>query len=459
MSSKKVREWIDQKKDKIIDDLVEFLKIPSVSTDPKYSGDIMNAVKFLSSHCKAIGLDTKVIESDDGYPLVYAEKIVDPNKKTILFYGHYDVQPPDPLDEWESPPFSPSIRDGNIYARGATDDKGQLFIHLKAVEYLLESNDLQTNVKFIFEGEEESGGETIEAFVIQDQGKLLACDAVFISDSAMYAPGYPSVVYGLRGMVYTEIRVSGPSNDLHSGVFGGPVVNPANALALIIGKFIDEESGKVTIPNFYEEVKDIEEWERKEWAQLPFDEKKYKESIGVPELAGGEKDYSILERIWARPTCDVNGIFGGYQGVGGKTIIPAWAGAKVSMRLVPWQTPENIFNYFEHYVRYLAPVGVNVDVELLSVARPVLINLEGEIFRLAENAIEEVWGRKPVKVREGGTIPIVSTFFETLGVPILLVGFGLPDDGLHSPNEKFSLNQLFKGIETVSEFLVAVGNL
>ena len=303
------------------------------------------------------------------------------------------------------------------------------------------------NVKFIVEGEEESGGEAIEQFVHQDGGELLACDAVFISDSAMYAPGQPSLVYGLKGMAYLEIKVTGPNRDLHSGSFGGAVTNPANGIGHIVGKLRDPQTGRILIPGFYDDVRPIQDWEREEFANLPFDEETYRQEIGVPELFG-EEGFTTLERVWARPTCDVNGIFGGYAGAGAKTVLPAWAGAKVSMRLVPNQDPAKIEEQFIQYVRSVAPPGVEVEITAHHHAVPVLLETEGPVVEAALSALEDVWSR-PVRVREGGSIPIVSTFSEVLGVPILLLGFGLSDDRLHSPNEKFNISNFYGGIQAV----------
>ncbi len=445
--SQDVFSRVDREKDEYLEELKSYLRIPSVSTDPDFRGDVLRCAEFLRQKMEDAGLSARLIETD-GHPLVYGEWLNAPGQPTILFYGHYDVQPPDPLDLWRNPPFEPTIEGDELVARGATDDKGQSYAHLKAVAATLaERGSLPINVKFIVEGEEESGGEAIEQFVHQDGGELLACDAVFISDSAMYAPGQPSLIYGLKGMAYLEIKVTGPNRDLHSGSFGGAVTNPANAIGHIVGKLRDPRTGRILIPGFYDDVRPIQDWEREEFANLPFDEETYRQEIGVPELFG-EEGFTTLERVWARPTCDVNGIFGGYAGAGAKTVLPAWAGAKVSMRLVPNQDPAKIEEQFIQYVRSVAPPGVEVEITAHHHAVPVLLETEGPVVEAALAALEDVWSR-PVRVREGGSIPIVSTFSEVLGVPILLLGFGLSDDRLHSPNEKFNISNFYGGIQAV----------
>lgn len=449
---------IEREQESYLEELQDYLRIPSISTDPAYDADVRRCAEFLLEKMRQAGLDARVIETD-GKPLVYGEWLgAGDDAPTLLFYGHYDVQPADPLELWRNPPFEPTLEKNGkqIVARGATDDKGQSYAHLKAVGAVLaERGELPINVKFIVEGEEESGGEAIETFVREDAGKILACDAVFISDSAMYERGQPSLIYGLKGMAYMEIRVEGPNRDLHSGSFGGAVANPGNALAQIVARLRDAETGEILVPGFYDDVRPIEDWEREEFANLPFDEEKYREDLGVPELFG-EEGYSTLERVWARPTCDVNGIFGGYQGEGAKTVLPAWAGAKVSMRLVPDQDPEKIAAAFADYVREIAPAGVRVTVEKLHDAPPVLVATDGPIVEAVLAAMEDVW-RRPVRVREGGSIPIVGTFADVLGVPIMLVGFGLSDDRLHSPNEKFDVDNFYGGIRAVVRTLDRLG--
>ena len=455
--SQDVFSRIDREKESYLEELKDYLRIPSISTDPAYDPDVRRCAEFVLEKMRQAGLSARLIETD-GKPLVYGEWLEAPGKPTILFYGHYDVQPADPLEEWRNPPFEPTIeKDGkHLVARGATDDKGQSYAHLKAVAALLaERGELPVNVKFIIEGEEESGGEAVEIFVRQDGGDLLACDGVFISDSSMYSPGQPSLIYGLKGMAYMEIRVDGPNRDLHSGSFGGGVANPGNALGYIVSQLVDAETGEIKIPGFYDRVRAIEDWERQEFAGLPFDEEAYKRELGINEVFG-EAGYTTLERVWARPTCDVNGIFGGYSGEGAKTILPAWAGAKVSMRLVPDQDPEEIAEKFTEYVKSLAPKGVEVSVTSHHGGAPVLVSTDGPIVEAALGALEDVW-QKPVRVREGGSIPIVATFSEVLNVPIMLAGFGLSDDRLHSPNEKFDIDNFYGGIRAVVRMLDRLG--
>ncbi len=450
-TSQDVLGRIDREQESYLEELKQYLRIPSISTDPEYREEVLRCAGYVVERMKDAGLEARQIENG-GYPLVYGEWTGAPGKPTILFYGHYDVQPADPLELWDNPPFEPTVIGDEIIARGATDDKGQSFAHLKAVAAVLaERGSLPINVKFIIEGEEESGGEAIDRFVTEDDGQQLACDAVFISDSAMYSPGQPSLIYGLKGLAYMELKVSGPNRDLHSGSFGGAVTNPLNALSQIISKFHDPATGKILIKGFYDDVLPVEEWERSEFAELRFDEEAYRAELGVPKVFG-ETGYSTLERVWVRPTCDVNGIFGGYAGQGAKTVLPAWGGAKVSMRLVPDQDPKKIERLFTEYVHEITPPGVEVEVTPHHGAAPVLLETEGPVVEAAMAAMEDVW-RRPVKVREGGSIPIVSTFSRVLGVPILLLGFGLSDDRLHSPNEKFNLSNFYGGIRAVVHML------
>jgi acetylornithine deacetylase/succinyl-diaminopimelate desuccinylase-like protein len=451
-ATQKVLERIDREKEGYLDQLKDFLRIPSISTDPAYADEVRRCARFVAERMEEVGISSELIESD-GYPLVYGEWLGAPGKPTVLFYGHYDVQPADPLELWTHPPFEPTVVGDKLFARGATDDKGQSFAHLKAVGAMLaERGSLPVNVKFLIEGEEESGGEAIEAYVKKDAGQKLAADCVVVSDSSMYAPGQPSILYGLKGMAYMEIKVIGPNRDLHSGTFGGAVTNPLNALAYIIAKLRDHETGRVLIPGFYSDVRPIADWEREEFSRLPFDAEAYRQSLGVSELFG-EEGYSTLERTWARPTCDVNGIFGGYMGAGAKTVLPSWGGAKVSMRLVPDQNPQTIGRLFTEYVQSIAPAGVRVEVSNVHGADPVLIDTSGPLVDAAMSALETVWGKAPVRVREGGSIPIVSTFSRVLGAPVILMGFGLSDDNLHSPNEKFNVSHFYNGIRTVARFL------
>ena len=456
--SRDVLARIDAEKDTYLEELKDFIRIPSISTDPAYKAEVLRASEFLIGKLREAGLTAERIDTA-GHPLVYAEWTGAPGKPTVLFYGHYDVQPADPLELWRNPPFEPTVEGDHLVARGATDDKGQSYAHVKAVAAMLaERGTLPVNVKFLIEGEEEAGGEAIDRYVREDGGKRLACDAVMISDSSLYAPGQPSLIYGLKGLSYMEIKVTGPSRDLHSGAFGGAVTNPLNALSQIIAKLRDEKTGKILIPGFYDDVRPVETWEREEFARLPFDETEYRNELGVGELFG-EEGYTTRERTWVRPTCDVNGIFGGYMGKGAKTVLPSWGGAKVSMRLVPDQDPKKIAKLFTDYVQSIAPVGVKVEVEYLHGADPVVVEVQGPIVDAAMDAMEEVWGARPVRIREGGTIPIVSTFAQVIGAPVLLLGFGLHDDGLHSPNEKFNISHFYNGIRSVARLLDRLGEL
>lgn len=456
--SQDVFSRIEREQGTYLEELKDYLRIPSISTDPQYDVDVRRCAEFLRERMRQAGLEASLLETG-GQPLVYGEWTGAADKPTILFYGHYDVQPADPLELWRHPPFEPTLEnDGKqLVARGATDDKGQSFAHLKAVGAMLaERGELPVNVKFIVEGEEESGGEAIEAFVRRDAGSTLGCDAVFVSDSAMYEEGRPSMLYGLKGMAYMEIRVHGPNRDLHSGSFGGSVQNPGNALGVILSRLHDSATGRILIPGFYDAVRPLEDWEREEFAALGFDEAADLEALGIPQHFG-EEGYSTLERRWTRPTLDVNGIWGGYQGEGAKTIIPSFAAAKVSMRLVPDQQPAQIAELFAEHVRGIAPPGVRTEVVCHHTSPTVLLQTEGPIVEAALDAMADIWQR-PVRVREGGSIPIVATFAEVLQVPVLLLGFGLSDDRLHSPNEKINVENFYGGIRAVVRFLDRLGD-
>jgi acetylornithine deacetylase/succinyl-diaminopimelate desuccinylase-like protein len=456
--SQDVLSHIEAAKEGYLEELKDFIRIPSISTDPDFKGEVLRASEFLLGKLREAGLTAERIETA-GHPLVYAEWLGAPGKPTVLFYGHYDVQPVDPIELWRNPPFEPTVEGDKLVARGATDDKGQSFAHVKAVAATLKQRGkLPVNVKFLIEGEEEAGGESIDRYVRQDGGKRLKADAIVISDSSLFAPDQPSLIYGLKGLAYMEIKVTGPNRDLHSGTYGGAVRNPLNALGIIIDKLRDEKTGKILIPGFYDDVRPLESWERDEWAKLPSDEDAYRSDLGVPELHG-EAGYTTRERTWGRPTCDVNGIFGGYMGKGAKTVLPSWGGAKISMRLVPDQEPKKIADLFTRYVRSIAPSGVQVDVETLHGADPVVVKVEGPIVDAALDAMQDIWGARPVRIREGGSIPIVSTFAAVLGAPVLLLGFGLNDDGLHSPNEKFNISHFYKGIRSVARLLDRLGEL
>jgi acetylornithine deacetylase/succinyl-diaminopimelate desuccinylase-like protein len=454
--SRDVLERIEAEKETYLEELKDYLRIPSISTDPDYKAEVRRAAEFLRGRMEQGGLTAELIETA-GHPLVYGEWVGAPGAPTVLFYGHYDVQPVDPLDLWRNPPFEPVVEGDKLVARGATDDKGQSYAQLKGVLALLaERGRLPVNVKFLVEGEEEAGGQAIDRYVREDGGRRLACDAVVISDSSLYGPEQPALIYGLKGLAYMELKVTGPNRDLHSGTYGGAVANPLNALCQIIARLKDGETGRILIPGFYDDVRPLAAWEREEFAKLPFDEAAYERDLGVAALFG-EAGYTTRERTWGRPTCDVNGIFGGYQAKGAKTVLPSWGGAKVSMRLVPDQKPETIARLFADYVRQIAPPGVTVEVSHLHGADPVLLETAGPIVDAAMEVMEEVWGGRPVRIREGGSIPIVSAFAQVLRCPVLLLGFGLNDDGLHSPNEKFNISHFYKGIRSVARLLDRLG--
>jgi acetylornithine deacetylase/succinyl-diaminopimelate desuccinylase-like protein len=444
---------IEREKSRYLAELKDYIRIPSISTDPDYKKDVDRCADWLIAKLQDAGLTTEKI-AGAGHPLVYAEHLkAGPTKPTVLFYGHYDVQPPDPLDEWRHPPFEPTEEGDLLVARGATDDKGQSYAHVKAIEAILaERGELPVNVKFLVEGEEESGGESIDKFVRVDAGNRLACDAVVVSDTSLWAPGIPALTYGLKGLAYFEIRVQGPNRDLHSGVYGGGVTNPANALAEIVASLRDCATGEIRVEGFFDDVRPLADWERKEFAALDFDENEIKADLAVDALTG-EAGYSYVERTWARPTCDVNGLWSGYQGKGAKTVLPAKAGCKVSFRLVADQKPARIAELVKAHVAKVAPPGVTVEVDYLHGADPVAVDADGPIAREALAALEEVWGNRALRTRSGGSIPIVGTFSGVLRVPVLLMGFGLEDDRLHSPNEKFNISHFYAGIQAVARFL------
>jgi acetylornithine deacetylase/succinyl-diaminopimelate desuccinylase-like protein len=445
-----VSDYITDHKEQFKDELFEFLRIPSISTSSEHKEDVRNAANFLIKNLKSLNLDRVELFETDGNPIVYGELVTDHSKPTVLVYGHYDVQPPDPLDLWETQPFAPTVRDGNIYARGASDDKGQSFTHVKALEAYQESDEeFPVNIKFIFEGEEEIGSPNLVPFIESHQ-ELLSCDMVLISDTAMFAEDTPSITYGLRGLAYMEVEVVGPNRDLHSGVYGGAVENPANALAEIIAKLKDDD-GVIQIPGFYDKVKELTEEEREAYNKLPFDEEKYKSKLGLKELHG-EKGYSTLERVSARPTLDVNGLWSGYQGEGAKTVLPSKAGAKISMRLVPDQDPKNIARLFKERVESIAPETVSVTVTEHHGGHPAMTDLSFYGLKAAAKAFEEVYKKEPLFSREGGSIPIVADFQKILGAQSILMGFGLNSDAIHSPNEKFALKDFYRGIQTSAKF-------
>lgn len=453
-----IQDYVRSHQDRFLGELKTFLRIPSVSTLPQHKPDVERAAQFVADEFRRIGMTHVEIIPTEGHPLAYAEWLGAPGKPTLLCYGHYDVQPPDPLDLWKTPPFEPDVRQGNIYARGAADDKGQFFTHLKAAEgFLKQTGKLPINLKFLIEGEEEVGGKSIEAYVPAHRDTLRA-HAVLVSDTEMFAPGLPTLDVGLRGLVYTEVHVRAASHDLHSGLYGGAAPNPHIALAEIIMACKDR-SGRILIPGFYRRVQRPSRAELRAWQRLPFNEKKWlKENIGAPALVG-ETGYSVLERIWARPTFEVHGIVGGFTGAGAKTVIPAEATAKISMRLVPEQKPEEIIRLFERHLRRIKPRGVEVSVWVLSQAPAVVVPTGSPYIQAAVETLEEVFGKKAVFVRSGGSIPVVTLFAEALKTPVVMMGWGLPDDNLHAPNEKLNLDNFYKGIECTMRFFERVAAL
>jgi acetylornithine deacetylase/succinyl-diaminopimelate desuccinylase-like protein len=439
---------IDAGQPQALGELAEFLRIPSVSTDPRHATDVRRAAEWMLRKLETLGFQARLHETKK-HPVVSAVSVRDPGLPTLLIYGHYDVQPPDPLDEWVSPPFSPTVRDGFVYARGATDNKGQCLTYLKAAEAVLRiEGHLPLNVKVLLEGEEEIGSPSLAAF-FAEHGEDLRADAVAISDGSQFAPGVPAITYGLRGLSYLQVDIQGPRFDLHSGSFGGVVANPVQVLTEMLAR-LKKPDHTVAIPGFYDDVAELEPWERKEMTSLPFDEAGFREYLGV-DLLVGEPGYTPMERKCARPTLDVNGIWGGFSGEGAKTIIPARAGAKVSMRLVPNQRAAPIDRLFETFLRSLAPSGVKVKVTSIHGNDPVLISRDEPGVQAAARAIEIGFGKRPVFIREGGSIPIVILFKESLGLGnILLLGWGSPDDGAHSPNERFSLDDFHRGIRSAA---------
>ena len=446
-----VVNFINSHKESYIDELKEFLRIPSISTLAENKRDMITAAEFVVAKLRTAGMENVKIIETKGHPLVYADWLNAPGKPTVLIYGHYDVQPVDPINLWDSPPFEPTIKAGKIYARGATDDKGQMFMHIKSVEAFMKTKGtLPLNVKFIIEGEEEIGSGNLEEFVGKNQ-ELLKCDSVLISDTSLYGPGIPTLTYGLRGLCYMEVEVTGPNRDLHSGTFGGGVDNPINVLAEMISKLKDT-SGKIKIPGFYDSVIKLTKKERENFKALPFSEKKYAQELGVKQL-NGEKGFSTLERVWARPTLDCNGIFGGFTGEGAKTVLPSKATAKISMRLVPNQDPKKISKLFNSYIKKITPKTVKINIKDLHGAYPIATSLDDKATLAAANALSKVFGKKTVFMREGGSIPIVVVFAKKLKASPVLMGMGLNTENLHSPNEHFNLNHFHLGILSSARFL------
>jgi acetylornithine deacetylase/succinyl-diaminopimelate desuccinylase-like protein len=437
---------------RFLEELKALLRIPSVSTLPEHKGDVRKAAEWLAAELKRIGMENVRLVETAGHPLVYADWLHAEGRPTALCYGHYDVQPPDPLEEWISPPFVPTERNGNLYARGAVDDKGQMYMHLKALESLFAAHQgrLPVNVRVILEGEEEVGGESIAKF-IREHPEQLKADFALVSDTEMFAPELPTLCVGLRGMISTEIEARGAKTDLHSGMYGGAAPNPFVALAQIIAQLKDKD-GRILIPGFYDRVKAPDAEELKAWKRLPFDEEHYRKTeIGSLQLTG-ESGYSVLERTWARPTLDVHGMPGGFTGAGAKTVIPAKATAKISMRLVPEMTPQEAFSQYKRYVESLTPAGIELDVRLIHAGDPIVVGTENPYIQAATRALKQVWGTEAVFVRSGGSIPVVGDFERHLKVPTVMMGFGLPDDNLHAPNEKFHLANFYRGIESIITF-------
>jgi acetylornithine deacetylase/succinyl-diaminopimelate desuccinylase-like protein len=440
-----------------VEELTRFIALPSVSALAEHAGDTRACAVWLAEQMTAIGLQNVRVIDTAGHPVVYGDWLNAPGAPTVLFYGHYDVQPVDPLDQWTSPPFEATVRDNEMFARGATDDKGQLFVHLKAIEaHLKQGGGLPVNARVIFEGEEEIGSPNLDQF-IRDHKDELACDVVVISDSPMFEKGVPSICYGLRGLSYFQIDLRGTSTDLHSGSFGGAVANPAFVLAQVLSQMKDR-GGHVKIPGFYDDVRALTEREREEFKRLPFNEKHYRKSLGAPKLHG-ETGYSTLERTWARPTFEVNGLLSGFIGEGAKTVIPATAMAKISMRLVPNQDPDKIAALFEAYVKKVAPKSVELKVTRMHGGKPWMTDLDNAYIQAAARAIELGFGKSPVYTREGGSIPVVATFQSELNAPTVLFGFGTPDENAHAPNEKLDLDNFFGGIVAAAYLYEEIGKV
>ena len=448
--------FVEKNQPRLLDELKTFLRIPSVSTLPEHVPDVLRAAQFVADSMKTAGLENIEIISTAKHPLVYADWLHAPGKPTVLCYGHYDVQPPDPLDEWISPPFEPTVRDGNIYARGSADDKGQMYMHIKAVEALLSTTGtLPVNLKFLIEGEEEVGGESVAKFVAENPARLKA-DVALVSDTELFAEGLPTLCIGLRGLIYTEIEARGPSRDLHSGMYGGAAPNAVFGLIELLSKMKDAD-GKIQIPGMYDDVAAPTPAEKRSWEHLPFDEKDFlKNEVGSTRLTG-EPGYSVFERTWARPTLEVHGIAGGFTGAGAKTVIPARATAKVSMRMVPNQDPEKISAAFKKFVADNTPAGIQTEVRVLSWGPAIMVNPDHPAIHVAAQAFRDILGKETVFIRSGGSIPIVGDFAKHLGIPTILMGFGLPDDGLHSPNEKYKVANYYAGIMTIAHFFEQYG--
>lgn len=450
-----VAAFIQANKDRFLNELLDLLRIPSVSADPKFKSDVFTAANFVKESLEKAGADFSEICETPGYPIVFGQKIIDPALPTVLVYGHYDVQPADPYELWDSPPFEPVIKKtdihphGAIFARGSADDKGQFYMHVKAFEAMMAIGDLPCNVKFMIEGEEEVGSDNLEKFVLENKEKL-AADVILISDTHMISMKDPSITVGLRGMAYMEVEVTGSNRDLHSGTYGGAVANPINVLCKMIASMKDENE-LITIPGFYEKVQELTAEQRKRLNEAPFDLNEYQDKLDI-EAVHGEKGYSTIERVGIRPTLDVNGIWGGYTGEGAKTVLPSKASAKISMRLVPDQDWHEIAEIFEAHFKSIAPKSVKVKVKSHHGGAPAVVSDSSIGYQAAEAAMEEIFGKRPIPTREGGSIPIVALFQKELGSDPILFGFGLDTDALHSPNEHYGVNNYFIGIETIAAF-------
>ena len=445
----KVKHYIDANKERVVSELFDLLRIPSVSAQPEHKPDMQRCAEWLAAALVKAGADRAEVMPTDGNPVVYAEKIIDPKAKTVLVYGHYDVMPVDPRAEWRTDPFEPVIENGRIWARGADDDKGQLWMHAKAFEAMCATDSLPCNVKFMLEGEEEIGSASLYGFCRRNK-KLLKADVILVSDTSMLSMSTPSITCGLRGLTYMEVEVTGPDKDLHSGLFGGAVANPANVLARLVAGLIDE-NGRVTVPGFYDDVRELTPAERRAFNKAPFSLSAYKRSLSIGDVEG-EAGFTTLERTGIRPSLDVNGIWGGYTGEGTKTVIPSKASAKISMRLVPNQDFRKIGKLFEAHFRRVAPKSVKVSVKFLHGGMPYVAPTDMPAYKAAERAVADTFGCKPLPFYSGGSIPIISGFEEILGIKSLLLGFGLAEDAIHSPNESFGLDQFHKGVETIPLF-------
>lgn len=444
-----INQYIQTHQDRFLSELFDLLRIPSVSADSKYKGDVRKAAEYVVQKLKDAGADKVELCETKGHPIVFGEKIINSSLPTVLVYGHYDVQPADPLNLWDSPAFEPVIKDGKIFARGSCDDKGQFYMHIKAFEAMMKLNQLTCNIKFMIEGEEEVGSDNLGTFVKENKAKLKA-DVILISDTSLISLDTPSITVGLRGLSYMEVEVTGPNRDLHSGVYGGAVANPINILSKMIASMHDE-NGHVTIPGFYDKVAELTKEERMALNKAPFDLEEYKKELGIDDVKG-EAGYTTLERTGTRPTLDVNGIWGGYTGEGAKTVLPSKASAKISMRLVPNQDSNEITELFTKYFKSIAPKSVKVKVTAHHGGQPAVTPTDSKAFRAASKAFEEVWGKTPIPTRDGGSIPIVSLFKKELGLDTVLMGFGLDSDAIHSPNEHYGIKNFLIGIETIVAF-------